>query len=1132
MTPSADKLRPATAEDGAETEHNSATNGSSDKYPTVAPASGDVRSDCTLALPGAASAVGPVFNRPGQTGRLETGPTLDQTLALPDEPAALAPGAGRLDQTLQEPAEFSRPPTHPAQEHDTAPLTAGASLVSVQPPDTRHLQHSDQAGLTWMPSTDAVTPPDVRVQRTVAPGYEVLGELGRGGMGVVYKARQLRLNRLVALKMIRAGAQAGSEDLRRFRIEAEAVACLQHPNIVQIYEIGEEDGLPFFSLEFVDGGSLLQHLDKDTGLPARQAAVLVETLARAMHYAHSRGIVHRDLKPANILLASGGRKPPDSAAEPGGSHPPLSQCTPKITDFGLAKHLEKDTTQTREGSILGTPSYMAPEQAEGRNKDIGPATDIYSLGAILYDLLASRPPFRGETVMDTLQLVINAEPLPPTQLQPGLARDLETICLKCLQKDTKKRYLTAEALADDLRRFLDGEPILARATPTWEKAVKWCRRRPARASLLLFGVLAVLGLVIGSNLYARQERRRADTEAGLHREADAQRRRADDKAEEERRQRQRADAAAQEAERQRVIAVRQSNRAQRRFRDAVAAVDSLLIQTADQRLENVPQFQEVRRALLQDALRFYRLYLLDKSGDRALREENGFTQRRIANIHERLGDLRQAEAARREALALFTGLLADNPTNLVYQRNVGVAWNDLGIILQANKDHSGAVQAFDKAVALLGSTRRGYPDPPGQQSLLAGALLSPLQPAGLRWNTIWQMVAAETTIQTANVCTGLLADAHLHRGNLRLALGQEKEAGDDLRAAQALYEPLHRQAPGQDEFRSNLASATSGLATLLLRRDPKKATTVFDRAVVLLKPLAEHSGAAAKHREQLALVQRNRGVARFVSGAPGTNETQRLVEKDLRDAAALLAPLARDYQAVPEYRVQLADVHVTLAIFYRQTGRPGAAAAAWLDVIAARTSLARQFPDQPEHRAQLAVAHGQRAQLLVSNRVAKVNEAVAEWQKAIDLQTKLVADQPKERDSWAKLAATYVDRIALWKSQARAAEAEKDYRALTAVLAERCQVFPGEATYLADLAVIRVRWAEVLRERGRDQDADARLQEAVAAQRQAVAKEPANIGHRRALCAYEVAAGDYAGAAENAAEGTVWEISVALTKKR
>ena len=279
---------------------------------------------------------------------------------------------------------------------------------------------------------------------------------------------------------------------------------------------------------------------------------------------------------------------------------------------------------------------------------------------------------------------------------------------------------------------------------------------------------------------------------------------------------------------------------------------------------------------------------------------------------------------------------------------------------------------------------------------------------------------------------------HLHRGNLRLALGQEKPAGDDLQAAQALYEPLHQRNPDQVEFRSNLASAQSGLASLLLHREAEEGDHAHR-----FRPCrcpAEAAGRAPQQqlqREQLALVQRPRRGPLCLRRS-GSSETQRRVEKDLREAVDLLAPLAsRAYQAVPEYRVQLADVHFTLAIFYRQTGRPREAAAAWLDVIAARTSLAHQYPDRPEHRAQLAVAHGQRAQLLVSNRVAKVNEAVAEWQKAIDLQTKLIADRPKERDGWAKLAATYVDRIALWKSQARAAEAEKGYRALAAVLAER-----------------------------------------------------------------------------------------------
>jgi WD40 repeat protein/predicted Ser/Thr protein kinase len=293
------------------------------------------------------------------------------------------------------------------------------------------------------------------------PGYEVLGEVGRGGMGVVYKARQTSLDRIVALKMLHAGLAADPEDRARFRSEAEASARLQHPHIAQVYEVGECEGMPYLALEFVEGGSLAERLDGTPWPPAR-AAALVETLARAAHAAHQRGIIHRDLKPANVLLTSDG--------------------TPKLTDFGLAKRVEGGSDLTQSGVIVGTPSYMAPEQASAR-KDLGPAADVYALGTILYELLAGRPPFKAATAVDTLLQVVHQEPVRPRRLQPKLPRDVETLCLKCLQKEPRKRYPTAEALAEDLRRFQAGEPIAARAVGAAERALKWARRRPVEAGL-------------------------------------------------------------------------------------------------------------------------------------------------------------------------------------------------------------------------------------------------------------------------------------------------------------------------------------------------------------------------------------------------------------------------------------------------------------------------------------------------------------------------------------------------------------------------------------------------------------------------------------------------------------------------
>jgi hypothetical protein len=328
--------------------------------------------------------------------------------------------------------------------------------------DTAH--QSRGADATPATPMDACTPPGdcpARVGR-----YDILGEIARGGMGVVYRARQHGLNRIVALKMILSGDHASPEERVRFRTEAEAVASLQHPNIVQVYEVGEWRPLgapvaaPFLSLEYVEGGSLQQKL-ADGPLPPRGAARLTQTLAEAVEHAHKHAILHRDLKPANILLTADG--------------------LPKITDFGLAKRLQS-AGDTRTGAMVGTPGYMAPEQAEGA--PALQATDVYGLGAILYEMLAGRPPFQGATPLETLEQVRTHEPVPPTRLQPRLPRDLETICLKCLRKDPDRRYGSARELSEDLRRFLAGEPIHARPPRLGERAVKWARRRPAVAALL------------------------------------------------------------------------------------------------------------------------------------------------------------------------------------------------------------------------------------------------------------------------------------------------------------------------------------------------------------------------------------------------------------------------------------------------------------------------------------------------------------------------------------------------------------------------------------------------------------------------------------------------------------------------
>jgi WD40 repeat protein len=300
-------------------------------------------------------------------------------------------------------------------------------------------------------------------------------------MGVVYKAQHLALKRTVALKMIRTDAVPDEEARTRFRAEAEAAARLSHPNIVGIFEIGDAGGVPYFALEFQDEGSLSGKL-AGTPLPPGEAAALAETLARAVQHAHERGILHRDLKPANILLASGG--------------------VPKVSDFGLARRLDEDSGQTQAGAVLGTPSYMAPEQAAGQTREVGPAADTYALGAILYECLTGRPPFRGATVRETLEQVRTREPVPVRQLQPDCPRDLETVSLKCLEKEPQRRYASAAALADDLRRFLDGRPVVARPVGAAGKLVRWARRNPGVAFLLSALGLLLTAVAVGASVAA------------------------------------------------------------------------------------------------------------------------------------------------------------------------------------------------------------------------------------------------------------------------------------------------------------------------------------------------------------------------------------------------------------------------------------------------------------------------------------------------------------------------------------------------------------------------------------------------------------------------------------------------------
>ncbi len=536
--------------------------------------------------------------------------------------------------------------------------------------------------------------------RPEVAGYEIVGELGRGGMGVVYQARQVLLDRPVALKMIRWGPLTGSEERARFHAEAEVVARLQHPHIVQIHEVGEADGRPFFSLEFVAGGSLADRLD-GTPLPARPAAGLVELVARAIHWAHRQGVVHRDLKPANILLAPSDR--PD-AVSLGGDPAAAPRFEPKVSDFGLAKRLDRAGGQTQTGAVLGTPSYMAPEQAEGK-KDVGPAADVYALGAILYELLTGRPPFNAETPLDTLQQVLTRDPVPPSRLQAKVPRDLETICLKCLEKAPGKRFPSAEELAEDLRRFLDGEPIRARPVGRGEQLVKWARRRPAAAAVTGVSALAAAALVVVGVFWYLQK---LETDAARIQAAEQKARVAKNELREQKRQGEQMGEG------------RQSHLAgERAFRDRDLAgagqyLEKCLASLAGGQGRPVAELREQAAHLLARTRQWLEVYRL--RDEALLSGTNVGTQ-------ERDDILRRIRAAARKALEVI-GASPDGEAPPSNGRSAAAAWEEgergavsfelLLVLAQAVAEPLAGESAADqagRALRLLDRAARVHPDP-------------------------------------------------------------------------------------------------------------------------------------------------------------------------------------------------------------------------------------------------------------------------------------------------------------------------------------------------------------------------------------------------------------------------------------
>ena len=706
-------------------------------------------------------------------------------------------------------------------------------------------------------------------------GYEILGELGRGGMGVVYLAKQVSLGRAVALKVVLAGAHAGWNQRSRLRVEAETVACLKHPNIVPIYEVGEQDNLPYLALELVEGGSLAQSL-AIRPMASDQAAKLSETLAQAMSYVHERGVVHRDLKPANVLLTVDG--------------------VPKITDFGLAKWLEVSSGHSQSGVILGTPGYMAPEQAKGHTSLVGPATDVYALGAILYEMLTGRPPFHAATSQETVQQLLTENPVPPSRLQPTVSRDLETICLKCLQKEPERRYSGASALADDLRRFLSGRPILARPTPSWERVAKWTQRRPAVAVLIGFSVVATVALLaLGFADNVRLQRQR--TIANAERDA------------------------AQKAQQQ----------AEADFRLALDAVKRFYTEVSENKLLSVPTMDTLRIDLLQRACGFYERVAHERSNDPDVQAELGRAGWRLAVMVSNSRSVPDGIGLMGRPVDIQKRLAHQYPDRPEYRSDLARSYNNLGIMHRSNNQRDLGAEDWKRALALREQLASEHPD----DFLARRDLAQSLQNMG-NWyreergqaNKAEEMYRRALVIQESLVRetpgvvqprTDLpLVPFALDPARIRYDLSftyfnlavLSREGGKSAKAAEALHqaiehlERLVREQPGRAGYRHLLAKTHLELGRLhQVDGQITHAAASWNRSRELLQFLVHEHPADSNYRYNLALTLRCLSIASDAVGQPAEAEETR------RSAREVEEPLIKEHPETNAYYFETALIY-------------------------------------------------------------------------------------------------------------------------------------------------------------------------------------------------------------------------------